>query len=104
MKSAYLWDLTTGKLVSQLSGVKRQEVFSTVHFSRDGKTLLTGAASRKVSAWDITTGKRLAHWYVSPKEAKRPTGAVVYGLAFSDNSNILSISSSGYLESWPMPK
>ena len=104
MKTAYLWDLTTGKLVSQLAGVKRHEVFSTVHFSNNGKTLLTGAASRKVSAWDIASGKRLAHWYVSPKEAKRPTGAVVYGLAFSDNSNILSISSSGYLESWPMPK
>lgn len=103
MKSAFLWDLPSGKLISQLQGIKRQELFTTVHFSADGKTLITGAASRKVSVWDITTGKRLAHWYVSPKETKRPTGAVVYSIAISNNMTLMTISSSGYLESWPMP-
>ena len=104
MQGAYIWDLKTGKRISALQGTKRHEVFSSVRFSADGKTLITGAASRKVSVWDIATGKRTAHWFVTPKESKRPTGAVVYSLAFGDNSDILTISSSGYVESWPITK
>jgi len=104
MKDAYIWDLTTGKRISRLQGTKRHEVFSTVRFSSDGKTLITGAATRKVSIWDISTGKRLSHWFVTPKEAKRPTGAVVYSIAFGDNNDLLTISSSGYVESWPITK
>jgi WD40 repeat protein len=104
MKGAYIWDLKTGKRISSLQGTKRHEVFSTVRFSPDGTTMITGAATRKVSVWDIATGERKAHWFVTPKEAKRPTGAVVYSVAFGDNGNILTLSSSGYVESWPMPK
>jgi len=104
MQGAHIWDLKTGKLISDLKGTKRQEVFSSIRFSSDGKTMLTGAASRKVSVWDIATGKRRASWYVSPKDANRPTGAVVYSAAFRDNSHIITESSSGYAELWPMPK
>ncbi len=103
MKSAHIWDLKTGKLITSLKGTKRHEVFSSVRFSPDGKTLVTGAASSKVSVWDITTGKRIANWHVTPKEAKRPTGAVVYSLAFSDNNTLLTESSSGYAELWQLP-
>lgn len=103
MKSAHIWDLKTGKLLTTLQGTKRHEVFSSARFSPDGKTLVTGAASSKVSVWDITTGARSATWHVTPKEAKRPTGAVVYSLAFSDNNTLLTESSSGYAESWQLP-
>lgn len=103
MKSAHIWDLKTGKLVSTLQGTKRHEIFSSVQFSNDGKTLATGAASSKVSLWDITTGKRTTSWHVTPKSAKRPTGAVVYSLAFSDNNTLLTESSSGYAELWQLP-
>jgi WD40 repeat protein len=104
MKSAHIWDLKTGKLISKLKGTKRHEVFSSVSFSPDGKTLATGAASSKVSIWDISTGKRTASWHVTPKEANRPTGAVVYSLAFSDNNTLITESSSGYAESWRIPQ
>lgn len=104
MKSAHIWNLKTGKLISKLKGTKRHEVFSSVAFSPDGKTLITGAASSKVSVWDIATGKRTASWHVTPKEANRPTGAVVYSLAFSDNSTLITESSSGYAETWHVPQ
>lgn len=103
MKSAHVWDLKTGKLLTTLQGTKRHEVFSTVRFSPDGKTLVTGAASSKVSVWDIANGKRIASWHVTPKEANRPTGAVVYSIAFSDNNTLLTESSSGYAERWAIP-
>lgn len=104
MKSAHIWDLKTGQLISKLKGTKRHEVFSSARFSPDGKTLITGAASSKVSIWDIATGKRTASWHVTPKEAKRPTGSVVYSLAFSDNNTLLTESSSGYVERWQIPQ
>jgi WD-40 repeat-containing protein len=104
MKGAYIWDLKTGKRISSLQGTKRHEVFSSVRFSPDGKKLITGAATRKVSVWDIATGERLTHWFVTPKKAKRPTGSVVYSVAFGDNNDLLTISSSGYVESWPITK
>lgn len=103
MKSAHIWDLKTGKLISTLKGTKRHEVFSAIRFSPDGKTMVSGAASSKVSVWDIATGERTASWHVTPKEANRPTGAVVYSLAFSDNSTLLTESSSGYAELWQLP-
>lgn len=104
MKSAHIWNLKTGELITKLKGTKRHEVFSSVSFSPDGKTLVTGAASSKVSVWDIATGKRTASWHVTPKEANRPTGAVVYSLAFSDNSTLITESSSGYAELWHIPQ
>lgn len=104
MKSAHIWNLKTGQLISTLKGTKRHEIFSAVQFSPDGKTLATGSASSKVSTWDIATGKRTAKWHVTPKEAKIPTGAVVYSLAFSDNNTLLTESSSGYAELWQLPK
>ena len=103
MKTAHIWDLKTGKLITTLQGTKRHEVFSSATFSSDGKTLVTGAASSKVSVWDIASGKRTASWHVTPKEAKRPTGAVVYSVAFSDNNTLLTESSSGYAERWKIP-
>lgn len=99
-KDANIWDLTTGKLISQLQYTNRQEVFSSVQFSDDGTLLLTGAPSRKISLWDIKTGERTKSWHVTPKDNIRPSGAVVYSIAFRDNNHIISESSSGYAELW----
>ena len=99
-KDAHIWDLKTGKKVSSLKYTNRQEVFSTVSFSKDGKQLLTGAPSRKVSVWDIASGERLTSWRVTPRQDIRPAGAVVHAAAFSDNNTIITESSSGYAERW----
>lgn len=101
-KSSNIWDLKTGELISQLQYNNRQEVYSAVQFSKDGLFLATGAPSRKVSIWDLYTGKRLNSWRVTPKKDTRPASAVVYSIAFSDNNHILTESSSGYAELWPI--
>jgi WD40 repeat protein len=103
-KSANIWDLKTGALVSQLKYFNRQEIFSAVQFSPDGTKLLTGAPSRKVSVWDIATGERLNSWRVLPRDDIRPAGAVVYSVAFRDNNQVITESSSGYAELWQVNK
>jgi len=107
-KSANIWDLKTGKLISQLKYSQRQAIFSAVRFSPNGKYLLTGAPSRTVSIWNVKTGERINKWQVTPKDGNRPTGAVVYGLAFGDNTpnkqSVYTISSSGYVELWQVPQ
>ena len=101
-KAANIWDLKTGEIISQLHFTNRQEVFSAVEFSNDGLLLATGAPSRKVSIWDLHTGKRMKSWRVTPKKGSRPAAAVVYALAFSDNAHLITESSSGYAELWPI--
>lgn len=103
-KSANIWDLKTGKLISKLNYFNRQEVFSAVQFSPDGTKLLTGAPSRKVSVWAIATGERLTSWRVLPRDDIRPAGAVVYSVAFRDNNQVITESSSGYAELWQVNK
>lgn len=102
-KAAHIWDLKTGKLLGSLKYTNRQEVFSSISFSPDGTKILTGAPSRRVSLWEINSGERLMSWHVTPREDIRPAGAVVYSVAFRDNSQILTESSSGYAELWQMP-
>jgi len=99
-KAANIWDLKTGKLISSLKYSNRQEVFSAVQFSPDGSKLLTGAPSRKVSVWAIASGERLTSWRVLPRQDIRPAGAVVYSVAFRDNNQVITESSSGYAELW----
>jgi len=99
-KSSNIWDLKTGKRISQLQYFNRHEVFSSVQFSDDGTKLLTGAPTRKVNLWSISTGERLDSWRVSPKENIRAAGAVVYSVAFRGNNQIITESSSGYAELW----
>jgi len=101
-KMAVIWDLRTGKKISALHYINRQEVFTSVKFSADGKQLLTGAPSSKVSIWDIATGKRVDTWRVTSKDNFRPSGSVVYSAAFTNNNTVITESSAGYAETWPI--
>lgn len=103
-KHAHIWDLKTGEEISQLQYTNRQEVFSSVSFSDNGQFLVTGAPSRKVSIWQINSGKRKASWRVTPKEGIHPASAVVYSVSFRDNNHIITESSSGYAELWQIPQ
>ena len=101
-KGVHIWNLATGERISTLDFFNRQEIFSTVRFSPDGEYLLTGAPNRKVSLWQVATGKRINTWLVSSRKGSRPPSAVVYSVAFRDNNHIITESSSGINEVWPI--
>ncbi|NQZ05870.1 MAG: hypothetical protein HRT35_01800 [Algicola sp.] len=104
-KQAQVWDLSNGKPVSRLKYTARQNVFSAVRFNNDGTLLATGAPSRKLTLWDVKTGKKLQDWTVAPREQSRPKGAVVHSVAFIKNdTQLLTESSSGLAEIWTIQK
>ncbi|GAA5215427.1 WD40 repeat domain-containing protein [Corallincola platygyrae] len=101
-RGSKIWDLKTGEEVSNLKFKHRQNIFSAVRFSEDGRYLATGSPSRVLSLWDVSSGKRLQKWYVTPRKDTRPKSAVVYAVAFKDPQTLISESSSGLAEYWPI--
>ena len=100
-KMARVWDVQSGEPISQLAITERQKIFTTAAFSEDGKHLLTGSPSRKMTLWEIASGKVLKQWKVEPREGTAPRTAVVYGVGFLADGNLISESSSGLAEIWP---
>ncbi len=102
-KQARIWDLTNGAPVADLQYIARQQIFSSVRFSPDARLLATGSPSRKLALWDVSTGKQLQHWLVTPRRDSQPKSAVVYDVAFTDQgTRLLSESSSGFAERFPI--
>ena len=97
---AQIWDIQTGEQISRLQFTARQQIFSAVRFSPDGRYLATGAPSRKLAIWDVQTGQELQQWQVSVKPNSRPASAVVHAVAFLSNNQLISESSSGMAEVW----
>lgn len=98
-QQASIWDLTTGKLKQKLE-LGRGRVFTTARFSEDGKYLITGSASRRTTVFDVSSGKVVKDWLVSPFPDSKPPSAVVYDAAFIAPDRILTESSSGLAEIW----
>lgn len=101
-RDARIWDLSTGQAISYLRYFERQKIFSTAVFSKDGQYLLTGSPARRLNLWDVQTGKEIESWRVTPRAGTRPQTAVVYAVGFWDDNTVISESSSGLAEIWPI--
>ena len=101
-KASQIWDLETGKLKSTLIYRARQSIFSSVRFIKDGNYLLTGNGTKKVVLWDTKTGLAKQDWTVTPRKETRPKTAVVYSATLWSDSAIVTESSAGLLEIWPL--
>jgi WD40 repeat protein len=100
-RAAKIWDLQTGEEISNLYFMARQRIFSTAVFSDDGKYLLTGSPAQRMNLWDVQSGSELQEWRVTPRDTT-PKSAIVYSVAFSPDNQIISESSSGLAEIWPI--
>lgn len=101
-KAARIYNVQTGELVSQLQFLQRQKIFTSVEFSNDGSKLLTGSPDRHLTLWDVNTGERLQHWRVKPNSRAVGNSAIVYGVGFYDDNQVISESSSGWAEVWQL--
>lgn len=103
LKQARVWRIPSGDMVSNLNFKARQQVFSAARFSEDGQWLATGSPSRELALWHVETGQKIASWQVGTQSDNRWRSAVVYDVAFSEQG-LMSISSAGYTEIWPLPE
>jgi WD40 repeat protein len=99
-KQARIWDAQSGEMISQLQFVQRQKIFSEAVFSESGDYLLTGSPTRSIVLWQTNNGEKIQEWRVARPENTPIRSAVVYGLAFFGDEQILSESSSGLAEVW----
>jgi WD40 repeat protein len=95
-----VFDLATEKVKERWTGHFGPVV--SVHFSRDGKVVASGARSSDIKLWDATTGKELLH-LDGPLNLSR--------VAFSPDGKVLAVSggtgdfiiSSGGVRLWDLP-
>ncbi|MCY7295647.1 WD40 repeat domain-containing protein [Alteromonas sp. a30] len=99
-KHARIWDLQTGQEISRLKYIQRQKIFSAARFSEDGTQLLTGSPDRHLTLWDVQSGAKIQDWKVHPNEKSLTKSAVVYAVAFMEDNQVISGSSSGWAEVW----
>jgi WD40 repeat protein len=101
--NAYIWDIQSGEQLSKLALKKREYVIVSANFSNSGKQLVTGAPGRDISLWNTESGERIKKWKVRTRKQGKPSGAIVYAVAFSeDDQYVLSESSAGYGEKWSL--
>ncbi len=103
--NAFVWDVTTGAQVSKLALKEREYVISAAKIAPDNTTLLTGAPGRKLVLWSLEDGRKLKQWLVKRRFQFRPSGAIVYSVAYDeDGKHLWSESSAGFGEQWRFPE
>ncbi|MCD9526403.1 WD40 repeat domain-containing protein [Photobacterium carnosum] len=95
-----IWDLTSGKKITQLAMKVRYQTLSSARFSDDGQFLVTGSPSRRVELWRTDNGENIKDWRAEVQPGARPTTAVVYDVAISPTGNVVAGSSAGYAQAW----
>ncbi|WP_233258642.1 WD40 repeat domain-containing protein [[Phormidium] sp. ETS-05] len=90
-KDIYLWDLTTGRFLYQITGPANS--VHSISFSPDGKTLASGSSDYTVRLWDVATGREL-------RQLTGHTG-YVYSVSFSpDGQTLASGGGDGVVRLW----
>ncbi|MGD8113045.1 WD40 repeat domain-containing protein [Vibrio sp. TRT 17S01] len=97
---AIIWDLTTGQSQAKLSSFSRQLIFSTARFSDDGRWLMTGTPSSRITIWDSMTGKKVQGFEAESLKDARPPRAVVYDAAFDNQQRVVTGTSAGIAQAW----
>jgi WD40 repeat protein len=96
-----VWDAATGKLLNKL---KAPDSVRTFALSRDGATLITGAA--QVQCWDLKSGKETRSWKTLPapeRQGLRASGTVAAGLIPLEDAKTLAIAEEQTYNLWPPP-
>jgi WD40 repeat protein len=101
--NAHVWDINSGEKLSSLKLKSREYVISAARISPSGKYILTGAAGRQLRLWRTDTGDNLKNWRVSTRHEYRPSGAIVYAVAFDEKTRFaFTETSAGLGEKWQL--
>ena len=101
--NALIMNNNSGKQISKLDIKRRKMNFSAARFSNDDTQLMTGTPAREIILWQVKTGEKLAKWQAQRSKHAQIKGGVVYSVANKGINQIISISSNGLIETWPVP-
>lgn len=101
--NALIMNNHNGQQISKLNIQRRKMNFSAARFSNDDTQLITGTPAREIILWQTKTGVKLAKWQIQRSKHAQMKGAVVYSVASKGMNQIISISSNGLIETWPVP-
>jgi WD40 repeat protein len=95
-----VWNLKTGERVRQLTG-KSASVTSVI-FSQDGRSIITGNEDASINLWDLTKGEMVLKCRYKPDERGSTSGGgTITGLALSPNGRmVMSSDKGGYVYAW----
>ncbi|NVJ49101.1 MAG: hypothetical protein HWE13_00750 [Gammaproteobacteria bacterium] len=101
--NAVIWDLESGSERVRLALKPREYVISSAAFSTDGQLLATGAPGRDIRLWSTQSGALLQSWQAAVRNQWKPSGAIVWAVAFTADGHLVSEASSGFGEKWLLP-
>ncbi len=101
--NAFIWDLTNGSLVTRLQLKPREYVTTSAVFSMKGDRIATGAPDKDIVLWSTRNGEKLGSWKAKTRDVWKPTGAIVWAVAFdADEQHLLTEASSGFGQKWSL--
>ncbi|KMT65076.1 WD40 repeat domain-containing protein [Catenovulum maritimum] len=100
--TAKVWQLKDRKIVSQLDKNRLPEVITSARFHPNQNFILTASDGQQLLLWDLTSGKLQQEWKVATNNKTKFAGAVVNSAAFFSPEQIVSESSVGNTEFWPI--
>ncbi len=101
--NAHIWDLTTGKKIASLDLKQREYIIVSASFSHDDQHLATGAPGKQVRVWSVKTGELIVDRRARVRNQWKPSGAIIYAVAFTPDDRFLyTESSAGYGEKWDL--
>tara|TARA_B100000745_G_C20148291_1_gene393705 strand:- start:137 stop:1156 length:1020 start_codon:yes stop_codon:yes gene_type:complete len=100
---AKIWHINDGTLQRRLHFGEKPFTLVSARFSENSQYLATGGAARIIQLWDVASGQSIKRWKVRNRNIWRPSGAIVYDVAFSrDNQWLISESSNGLNQRWKL--
>lgn len=106
-----IYDVLSGNLVQELKFYRgilgwfsRNIVnVSSVAFSDDDSLVLVGAPPRNAHIWNIRTGDLIQSYTIPKHKVWKPTSAIVYATAFSEDQKSIKVeASNGFGYTWPL--
>lgn len=99
----YIWSLLTGDQLTKLQTTARYTTISRARFNERDTRLLTGGPARDIKLWDASSGQLLQSWRAAHRSSVKPSGAILYAVAFAqDGRSIYTESSNGLGQQWPI--
>ncbi|NVJ59114.1 MAG: hypothetical protein HWE27_01925 [Gammaproteobacteria bacterium] len=99
--NAFIWNLESGTERVRLALKPREYVISAAAFSKDGTQIATGAPGRDIVLWSTQSGGKLNQWKAATRDQWKPSGAIVWAIAFhEDGRHLITEASSGFGQKW----